>query len=110
MKKLIIFLSSIYFLLFSSNSFAITTWVCEKDNTTYKFMFDDNHIYVDFGRSTDKYKITEKTDRVLRNERNNGGTYNDIKIYLNERNISWWTQVKGHEGVLKIYKNCKTSN
>jgi hypothetical protein len=99
------------FLIFGeSKAFAITTWICEKDSATYKFMFDDQYIYVDFGRTTDKYKITERTDKILRNERNNAGTYNDVKIYLNERNISWWTQIKGYDGVLKIYKNCKTQN
>jgi hypothetical protein len=107
-RNLIVILA---FLIFSeSKAFAITTWICEKDSTTYKFMFDDQYIYVDFGRTTDKYKITERTDKILRNERNNAGIYNDVKIYLKERNISWWTQIKGYDGVLKIYKNCKTQN
>lgn len=93
-----------------SKALAITTWICEKDNKTYKFMFDDQYIYIDFGQTTDKLKITERTDKILRNETNSGGIYHDYKIYLNERNVSWWTQFKGSEGALKVYKNCKTQN
>ena len=109
MKKLLIFLT--LFLMLGVNAYAITSWVCFKDNQSLKFSFDDAYIYVHFNdqnKTIDKHKITEKTDRFLSAQWERAKVKDEIKIDLINNNVSWTGTSEFYKFVtLKIYDQCK---
>ena len=109
MKKIMLVL--VLGLLFTENGYAVTTWLCFKDNQPIKFSFDDTHVYIhfnDLNKTIDRYKITRKTDSFLNVQWKTELFKDDLKIDLRNKNVSWWTGSDSLKvGTLKIYNQCK---
>ena len=98
-------------LMQGGNGYAVTTWLCFKDNQPIKFFFDDTHVYIHFNylnKTTNRHKITRKTDSFLNVQWKTELFKDDLKIDLRNKNVSWWTGSDSLKvGTLKIYNQCK---